>query len=152
MTIGPVKRQVGVLPFMRDPSGMRIVLVTNFRGKRWMVPKGELEEGLTSMETAVQEAYEEGGIIGIPHPIPAGHYVMRKRGLTLKVDLFALEVQHLLKRWPEMKHRRRRVVDPAKAQKIVGDASLGQVLAALPAIIEEFDAGSCLAVACEEVD
>ena len=46
-------------------SGRRICLVTSRRGKHWVVPKGCLEPGKTAGEIALQESWEEAGLVGI---------------------------------------------------------------------------------------
>ena len=42
----------------------RVCLITSSSGKRWLVPKGNLQKGRDLRETAAREAWEEAGLIG----------------------------------------------------------------------------------------
>jgi 8-oxo-dGTP pyrophosphatase MutT (NUDIX family) len=52
----------------------RICMVISRGGKGLVVPKGRLEVGRTAKQMALQEAWEEAGLIGIVHHKPFGCY------------------------------------------------------------------------------
>ncbi len=53
----------------------RICMVLSSGGKRWVVPKGCIEPGQTAGETALEEAWEEAGLVGVLGPEPIGSYL-----------------------------------------------------------------------------
>src|SRR5262249_30679960 len=79
----------------------QVCLVTSRSGKRWVIPKGCLEPGKTAGEIALQEAWEEAGIVGVLQPDPVGSYLYDKAGITCHVLVFVLQVTQLCDRWPE---------------------------------------------------
>ena len=58
----------------------QVCLVTSSSGKRWVVPKGCMEPGKTAGELALQEAWEEAGLVGVLQPEPVGSYLYEKFG------------------------------------------------------------------------
>jgi len=61
-------RQAAAIPIR---SG-QICLVTSSSGKRWVIPKGMIEPGTTAGQIALQEAWEEAGLVGVLRPEPVG--------------------------------------------------------------------------------
>ena len=53
-------RQAAALPIKAG----KICLITSSNGKRWIIPKGLIEPGQTAAENALQEAWEEAGLVG----------------------------------------------------------------------------------------
>ena len=53
----------------------KVCLVTSSSGRRWVVPKGMMEPGKTASEIALQEAWEEAGLVGVLQPEPLGSYL-----------------------------------------------------------------------------
>ena len=72
-------RQAAVIP-IRDG---RLCLVTSSSGKRWVVPKGQIDNGFTAGEAALLEAWEEAGLLGVLTPEPVGSYHYEKDGRIL---------------------------------------------------------------------
>src|SRR6516165_11192252 len=103
-----VIRQAGVLAII----GERICLVSSRGGKRWVVPKGCLEPGKTSAEIALQEAWEEGGLVGVLRSEPVGSYFYEKSGNRYHVTVFLMQVTQAADEWPERFMRTRRWVSP----------------------------------------
>ena len=58
--------QSAVVPFVLKNGAVELLLITNRSGNRWVIPKGNVEGSLTALESAVREAYEEGGIKARP--------------------------------------------------------------------------------------
>ncbi len=66
-------RQAAALPVRNG----KVCLVTSSNGKRWVIPKGLIEPGQTAGETALQEAWEEAGLVGVLEPDPIGSFSTR---------------------------------------------------------------------------
>src|SRR2546423_5117901 len=58
----------------------QVCLISSRNGKRWVVPKGCLEPGKTASEIALQEAWEEAGLVGLLPPHPGGSHLFDKSG------------------------------------------------------------------------
>jgi 8-oxo-dGTP pyrophosphatase MutT (NUDIX family) len=87
--------------------GGRICLVTSRNGKSLVVPKGCLEHGRTAEQIALQEAWEEAGLIGLLHSRPIGSYRYEKAGTRFEVVMFLMDVTTVAKDWPESRWRSR---------------------------------------------
>src|SRR5271166_7165657 len=90
-------RQSAAIP-LRDGQ---ICLVTSRSGKRWVIPKGCLEPGMTAGEIALQEAWEEAGLSGVLQNEPVGSYIYEKAGATYHVTVFLMHVTDAADDWPE---------------------------------------------------
>ena len=75
-----VSRQAGTLCIRSSgPAGQaEILLVASNRTGLWGIPKGHVEDGETPLETAIREAFEEGGVVGDVLADPIGSYVYAK--------------------------------------------------------------------------
>ena len=75
-------RQIAVLPYRAESSAVdapiRILLITSRGGSRWVIPKGQLKNGLAPHACAAREAEEEAGVRGAACPTPLGSYRFRK--------------------------------------------------------------------------
>src|SRR5947207_14332238 len=85
----------------------RVCLVSSRSGKRWVVPKGCLEPGKTAGEIALEEAWEEAGLLGLLAPEPIGSYVYEKDGLLCYVVVFLMTVTDEVDNYPEVAFRQR---------------------------------------------
>jgi 8-oxo-dGTP pyrophosphatase MutT (NUDIX family) len=98
------RHQVAALCWRQTPQ-LEILLLTSLRTKRWILPKGWPEAGLTLAGSAAREALEEAGVTGqiAPDPIGHYHYIKEKAGhaLPVKVDIFALKVMRQRRVWAE---------------------------------------------------
>jgi 8-oxo-dGTP pyrophosphatase MutT (NUDIX family) len=113
-------RQAAALP-VRDGE---VCLVTSRNGKRWVAPKGCMEPGKTAGQIALQEAWEEAGLVGLLEPEPIGSYVYQKDGFTCHVIVFLMEVTSEAAAWPEQSFRQRRWLSATKAAQRVADPGL----------------------------
>ncbi len=109
----------------------RVCLVTSRSGKRWVIPKGCLEPGQTAGQVALQEAWEEAGLVGMLHPEPVGSYLYRKSGKTYHVIVFAMQVTNVAEEWPETSQRRRCWLPLAKARGRVEHPGLRMLIRTL---------------------
>ena len=102
----------------------RVCLVTSSSGTRWVIPKGHLEPGKTAGEIALQEAWEEAGLVGSLQPEPVGSYLYEKFGKVYHVTVFLLQVTEAVDRWPEKGVRKRSWVEPSTALKRIQEKGL----------------------------
>lgn len=119
------RTQAGALPFLFKNGILHIVLVTSSSGTRWIVPKGGLEQHMTSHEVALMEAAEEAGAIGsIEHGLKTECRMADQRLL----HLYPLRVAVLLPHWPERIMRRRVVLPIYRALLRICDVGLAQAI------------------------
>src|SRR5262249_40783738 len=110
-------RQAAAIPV----KGGQVCLVTSSSGKRWVVPKGCMEPGKTAGEIALQEAWEEAGLLGSLHPEPIGSYLYEKYGNQYHVTVFLMTVHEAAENWPEFAFRQRCWLNPTQALVRVED-------------------------------
>jgi len=117
-------RQAGAIP-IRDGQ---ICVVSSRSGKRWVVPKGCFEPGKTAAEIALQEAWEEAGLVGVLQPEPIGSYFYEKAGFTCHVTIFLMNVTDHADDWPERQIRQRCWLNVGQAVQRIDDAGLRQLI------------------------
>jgi len=128
-----VLRQAGAIPFRHEDRGMRVLLITSRDTGRWVIPKGGVDHGHTATQAAEIEALEEAGIKGKLHPTPLGFYTYGKRlrsGIVqpTSVEVYALEFEKQLKKWPERSERRFEWMDVSAAVAAVEEQGLGLLM------------------------
>jgi 8-oxo-dGTP pyrophosphatase MutT (NUDIX family) len=116
--------QVATIPIRQG----RICLVTSRSGKRWVVPKGCLEPGKTAGQTALQEAWEEAGLLGVLEQEPVGSYLYEKSGNLYHVTVFVMQVTRAAARWPENSERQRSWLPPMKARLRIDRPGLRRII------------------------
>lgn len=119
-------RQAGAIPV----RGGKVCLITSSNGKRWVIPKGLIEPGQTAGETALQEAWEEAGLVGTLNPEPVGSYLYDKWCGTCHVTVFLMDVTEVAQDWPERSLRQRSWVSTAGALARIEDPGLLEILRA----------------------
>jgi 8-oxo-dGTP pyrophosphatase MutT (NUDIX family) len=123
-------RQSGVVALRRKAGGMQVLLVTSARGKRWIIPKGIVEEGHSPASSAAKEAWEEAGVSGRVSRRMIGRYAYEKWGGVCRVLVYRLDVQEVHRSWPEAHVRRRRWCSPRAAAARVGDPAVAAIILA----------------------
>jgi len=113
--------QIGCVPFLFKGKELHIVLVRSSSGLKWIVPKGQSENGMTHAEVALMEAAEEGGVIGTIEPSLHSPCVLID---GREIRLYALRVATLLKRWPEDNLRKRTTLPWKDAVANIDDKAL----------------------------
>jgi len=93
--------QSSVVPFIKDNDGLKIVLISSLKSKKWIVPKGVIEKPLSPQDSAAKEALEEAGVEGEVGNEPIGYFEYEKWGGICKVQVFALRVEKVLEDWAE---------------------------------------------------
>ena len=116
-----------VLPYLYRDGELRLVLVSTRKGKRWTLPKGVVEPGLSPLASAEKEALEEAGIRGKGSPRSLGVYTRRKWGGECRIEVFPFEVTEVLDVWEE-RWRQRRVLRPDEALQLLGDGEASDIV------------------------
>ena len=117
-------RQAAALPVRNG----KVCLVTSSNGKRWVVPKGLIEPGQTAGETALQEAWEEAGLVGLIGQEPLGSFLYEKWCGTCHVIVFLMQVTEVSQNWPEGELRQRTWLSPAAALERIDDPGLADII------------------------
>ena len=126
-TTSDMARQSAAIPIRNG----QVCMVTSRSGRRMVIPKGNLEPNKTAGEIALQEAWEEAGLVGILSPEPVGSYLYEKAGVTCHVLVFLLTVTRAAEAWPERMMRERTWVDFPEAIQRTEEADLRELLGAL---------------------
>ncbi len=110
---------------------LKVYLITSREERKWIIPTGKLEKKLNNRQVAALEAFEEAGILGkldkhfreqVLLQSPNGKH---KR----KTTVFLLYVKRILKCWPEIHDRKRKLVSLKKYLKSVSNRKLKRELA-----------------------
>lgn len=117
-------RQAAALPLRNG----RVCLITSSNGKRWVIPKGLIEPGQTAGETALQEAWEEAGLVGTLRQEPLGSFIYEKGCGVCHVTVFAMDVTEMRQDWPERSMRQRVWTTPHAAVERLDDAGLVEIV------------------------
>jgi 8-oxo-dGTP pyrophosphatase MutT (NUDIX family) len=130
------RRQCAALPLSRHGGALQVLLVTSRETRRWVLPKGWIEKRHSPAAQAAREAFEEAGIRGRIGARPIGRYHYDKRlpgGATIpcEVEVYPLEVERLLDRWPEQAERERRWFPLEEAAALVQEGDLGSLMLSL---------------------
>jgi 8-oxo-dGTP pyrophosphatase MutT (NUDIX family) len=116
--------QAGAVPLRAG----KICLLTSSNGKRWVIPKGVIEPSQSPAETAIQETWEEAGLVGVLQPDPVGSFLYEKWCGTCHVTVFIMQVSDEAADWPERDLRQRQWVTLAEALELLDDEGLCDIL------------------------
>lgn len=120
-------RQAGVVA---AKDGL-VCLVTSSSGRRWVIPKGCMEPGKTAGEIALQEAWEEAGLVGVLKREPLGSFTYEKFGSPHHVIVFEMHVTEVASVWPESDLRQRSFLKPKTALARIDDVGLREIIRGL---------------------
>jgi 8-oxo-dGTP pyrophosphatase MutT (NUDIX family) len=126
--------QFAALPWRLSERGTReIMLLTSRETRRWVIPKGWPMKRRKPAEVAMQEAYEEAGLIGrvvSKRPIGNFHYLKRlpKGEVLCQVRVFLFRVERQLDDWPEKKQRETKWFDAEEAASLVEEGGLAEII------------------------
>ena len=127
-----VDQQAGALAWSQQDGIRRFWIVTSRRTQRWVLPKGGIDDGMTPPEAAAQEAFEEAGVIAEPKPDPIGHYNVAKIRppliWTVRVSLYAMQVEQVLDDWKEKNQRTRRLVTVEEAADLIAEPEIAALI------------------------
>ncbi|MGD8617879.1 MAG: NUDIX hydrolase [Gammaproteobacteria bacterium] len=99
-------QQSGVIPYRKKQGKLEILLITSRNKGRWIVPKGVIEPNLSARESAAKEAFEEAGVQGDVHRKLLGSYRHRKLGDVYTVQVYAMKVRKIFRKWDETDRER----------------------------------------------
>ena len=126
--------QAAALPFRRiaQADGAVEILLVNSSSDRWIIPKGDIDDGMEPHLAAEKEAFEEGGVRGWIDPTSLGDFETRKDqdgAVTfVEVAVFPLEVKEELDCWPEMDRRKRRWLPLGEAAEAIDEPELAAII------------------------
>jgi len=123
--------QVAALCWRSSPK-LEILLVTSLRTRRWILPKGWPQDGMSLAQSAANEALEEAGVTGTVAAEPIGryHYLKEKNGSALPcaVDVFSLFVTGEQPIWAEKDKRQKLWLPAERAAAKVAETGLRRIL------------------------
>jgi len=129
--------QSGVIPYRILKGKIEVLLVTSRNKKKWIIPKGLVEEGLTSQESAAKEALEEAGVEGFVHFERIGKYKYEKWGGLCVVDVYLLGVEKIHETWLEHYARKRKWFPISDAVEKVERKKLKKIIKSIPEYLLE---------------
>ncbi len=124
-----------VIPFRIEKDILKLLLISNRKRSRWIFPKGIIEQDLSPAESAKREAHEEAGIDGKVIPEIIGEYQYFKWGGTCTVKVFVMQIEKILKIWPESNFRFRIWTGIFEARRLINEKKLQKIIQNLPEII-----------------
>jgi 8-oxo-dGTP pyrophosphatase MutT (NUDIX family) len=123
--------QSAVVPFQWRDGALEVLLISSRKKKRWVIPKGVKELGLSAQESAAKEAIEEAGIEGGVLPEAIGSYEYRKWGGVCCVEVFAMAVEKVHDEWLES-YRDREWLSVDEACQRVEEVDLKRLIGLVP--------------------
>jgi 8-oxo-dGTP pyrophosphatase MutT (NUDIX family) len=108
------KKQVSIAQCAALPVAVRdgetmAMLVTSRTGRRWVLPKGGIEDGMEPHETAARRAFEAAGLVGTAERAPIGFFSCGKQASggrsARKAGVFLMHVDRQESDWPERGQR-----------------------------------------------
>jgi 8-oxo-dGTP pyrophosphatase MutT (NUDIX family) len=127
--------QYAALPYRVRDDGVELLLITSRDAGRWVPPKGWAAKGEKAYAAAAREALEEAGVKGKIAKQAIGAYSYLKRlpdgaAVGCTVEVFPLEVERFVKRWPEKGQRDIRWFVPGEAARLVDEPELAHLIEA----------------------
>jgi phosphohistidine phosphatase len=121
--------QSAVIPYRIQEDHPEILIVTSIKRKRWVLPKGVVEPGMTPQVSAIKEAYEEAGVRGrITSEAEIGTYQYEKWGGICTVKVYPFAVIEILDEWPEADVRTRRWVGETEACTLIEEDAVRELI------------------------
>ncbi|MBF0628775.1 MAG: NUDIX hydrolase [Magnetococcales bacterium] len=94
-------QQSAVIPVRGQGESLRVLLISSRTRKRWIIPKGIVEPGLTPATSAAKEAMEEAGIAGQVFPESIGAFEYEKWNGICVAEVFVMQVEEVRDHWLE---------------------------------------------------
>jgi len=124
------RKEVGAFVYRFSKKGrLKLLLVSNRKQTRWILPKGQTEASLADKKVALKEAHEEAGIIGRVDKrlLPKVAYYQSSSG-PVALHVYPMQIEKKLKDWPEQSFRRRAMVDINTALLMVRKQALLELI------------------------
>lgn len=126
-------QQCAVIAYRHRKQKLQIALVTSLETRRWVLPKGNIERGLSARASAGLEAFEEAGLEGDVAKNRIGTYEYEKSeikgGGLREVSVFPMVVSRIRRDWPEKSMRRRKWMTIDDAMSAVDERGLKNLIA-----------------------
>lgn len=127
------RSQFGALCYRVVDEKIQILLITSRRTKRWIIPKGWPENGMTPAEIVSTEASEEAGVRGKLSERPIGVYCYEKMisgeaSLPCIVTVYPLKVKNLDTEYKEKNQRSRKWFTRKQAARRVDEPDLAALI------------------------
>lgn len=100
--------QSAVIPYRIHNGQTEILLITSSSNKRWIIPKGVIEIGMTPQASAAKEAYEEAGVLGRVGHVLLGTYTQQKWGAECHVQVYPMQVTEMIPQQQRLEPDRQR--------------------------------------------
>lgn len=128
-----VRSQFAALCYRYQKDKLRVLLITSRNTGRWIIPKGWPIDGKTPAETALQEAWEEAGVVGKCDDVCLGMFSYRKyleeaEGFPCVGMVYPVRVKQLEDKYPEAGQRKRKWLSRNRAAKLVSEPELARIL------------------------
>lgn len=131
-------RQSGAIAYREKDGEIEVLLITSRKQQRWIIPKGIVEQDISSGESAAKEAMEEAGIEGVISANPIGEYQYPKWDGICTVAVYLMRVTAVHKDWPEREIRNRKWMRVEEAATLVKEEKLKEMISRVRNFIEEF--------------
>lgn len=126
------RKQIGAFAYQIKQRRVQLLLVTNRRASRWILPKGQPEPHLSDADVALMEANEEGGVIGdLNDRVPPYTVELPGRRGSIDLHVYCVSIRELLQEWPESRLRQRELLDIDAAMRRVDRRPLRECIRAL---------------------
>lgn len=109
----------------------RICLVSSRSGRRWVIPKGNIDAGHSADETALNESWEEAGLVGQLVGGSVGTFTYSKFNRSFHVTVFVMNVTREASNWPERDLREKLWLTPEDAAGRVHEPELRAMILAI---------------------
>jgi len=125
----PRYRQVAAVCYRKKNGAVEFLLVRTFDGK-WTFPKGQIDRGMSEVEAAEAEAFEEAGAAGPLEHDPFTSYIYIKGNGAdgepneVEVNAYLLAVRSAHE--PQEKFRTPGWFSPAAAKEALGEGRVGK--------------------------
>ena len=139
--MGQMLTQAGAIPYRIVDGKLEVLLVTSRDTGRWVIPKGNVDEGMTPQSAASQEAWEEAGVTGeISGKMPLGfvpYFKKLKDGsvCAASIAVYPLLVDKQKNKWQEKSERTRTWFSPKEAAKLVDEPAMSALILRLKEIM-----------------
>ncbi|WP_254448943.1 NUDIX hydrolase [Thalassococcus sp. S3] len=128
-----VRTQFAALCYRFSNNRTEVLLITTRRTGRWILPKGWPMDGMTPAASALQEAWEEAGVVGKGYDRCLGLFSYNKildqtQTLPCVAMVYPVKVKSLAPRYPEFGQRRRKWFGLKKASQRVMEPELARII------------------------
>ncbi|MEO0542228.1 MAG: NUDIX domain-containing protein [Pseudomonadota bacterium] len=147
MHINASIRRAGAIPFRlpkKRGDPVSILIITSMTRKRWIVPKGTVEDSETMAAAAVRETLEETGVKGnLIEEFPMTVLIERQNETFFEhvpCTFYPMLAKSVSKKWEEDMLRKRQWVTLPKARRLIKEDDYSELLiqfeSLLPAIVQ----------------